>query len=302
MSGWNGYSSGSGAEHEPSEERGQAAWTSGQTGFPPPWSSAETQTSFTPPWATAETQASLTPPWVTAETQASLTPPWALPASVSAPPARHGVRRALVAFAVSVLLGVGVGVGVWLLIRDTSVGSGSGAGPGAGPAASVTATTPPPDSNSPSTAVGYRRTEDPIGYAVEIPAGWARTEKQGRLAPVVTYDAPADGRRLQIFRLTEATPAESLDLAENDPGYGFSRQPGYQVLDRASGADWSELSYRYDDTDLGPRQVVDHRFEAADGTLYAIRSTGPENLTPELVRTPLTRAVDSFCPAGRECA
>lgn len=293
MSGWNGYSSGSGAEREPSQESGQAAWTSRETGVPPAWSSAETQTSFTPPWASAETQASLTPPWAV---------PVPVPFSPPCAPARHRARRALAAITVSVLLGVGVGVGVWLLIRDTSVGSGSGSGTGAGQGASVTATTtPPPASKSPSPSVGYRRAEDPLGYAVEIPAGWTRTQKQGQLAPVVSYDAPADGRRLQIFRLAETAPAESLDLAENDPGYGFAQQPGYQVLDRTSGAGWSELSYRYDDTDLGPRQVVDHRFETADGTLYAIRSTGLEDLEPALVRTPLTRAVGSFCPADGNC-
>ncbi|MXM67267.1 hypothetical protein GR925_28505 [Streptomyces sp. HUCO-GS316] len=61
---------------------------------------------------------------------------------------------------------------------------------------------------------------------------------------MVYYDAPADGRQLQIFELAEDTPARSLDLAENDPGYGFVRQAGYRVLDRTSGAGWSELAYR----------------------------------------------------------
>ncbi|MFF7274505.1 hypothetical protein [Streptomyces griseorubiginosus] len=152
-----------------------------------------------------------------------------------------------------------------------------------------------------STATGYRRTQDPVGYRVDVPRGWTRTEKQGQAAPVVVYDAPADGRRLQIFRIAEDTPAQSLDLAENDPGYGFARQPGYQVLDRASGTTWAELAYRYDDSDLGARQVVDHRFQAADGTLYAIRATGPAALAPARVREPLTRALASFCPTDTEC-
>lgn len=123
----------------------------------------------------------------------------------------------------------------------------------------------------------------------------------GESAPIVVYDAPADGRRLQVFRVAEDTPAQSLGLAENDPGYGFSRRPGYQVIDRASGTTWAELAYRYDDTDLGARQVVDHRFRAADGRLYAIRATGPAALAPALVREPLTRALASFCPADTEC-
>ncbi|MET7456908.1 hypothetical protein ABZT03_34485 [Streptomyces sp. NPDC005574] len=118
---------------------------------------------------------------------------------------------------------------------------------------------------------------------------------------MVVYEAPGGDRQLQIFQLSEDTPARSLDLAENDPGYGFARQPGYQVLDRRSGAAWSELTYRYDDAGRGPRQVVDHRFRAVGGTLYAIRSSGPEQPTAALVRAPLTAALASFCPTARQC-
>ncbi|MDH6586769.1 hypothetical protein M2161_005875 [Streptomyces sp. SAI-133] len=289
MNGWNGYSSGSGAGHGPSEERGRSAWSSGEAGTAPPWASAETQTSSAPPWATAGTQASPVPLW---------TP--AAPGPAHAP---HRVRRVFVALAVAVLVGVSVGAGVWWFLRDTSLGSGTPAD--AGPAPSVTAPSSSSSSSSPSpsasTAAGYRRVYDPVGYSVDVPRGWTRSEKQGRSAPVVVYDAPDDGRRLQVFRIAEDTPAQSLELAENDPGYGFARQPGYRVLDRATGTTWAELVYRYDDADLGARRVVDHRFQAADGTLYAIRSAGPASLTPALVREPLTRALASFCPADTEC-
>jgi hypothetical protein len=147
---------------------------------------------------------------------------------------------------------------------------------------------------SPSPGRGYRHAEDPVGYSLVVPEDWTRRQKQGEKAPVVLYESPDGDRSLQIFALAEDTPADSLDLAENDPGYGFSRQPGYQALARDSAADWSELSYRYDDEDKGPRQVIDHRFEAADGTLYAMRASGPEDLAPELVRGPLTVALESF--------
>ncbi|MFF7949945.1 hypothetical protein [Streptomyces griseorubiginosus] len=313
---WNGYDSGSAAEHGPSEERGRAAWNSGETraGERPVWTSAETRAGERPPWASAETQTSfvpprgqeLTPPWSAAPTQVSpLAPLSTGPVGspfppVPAGPAPHRVGRVFAALAVAVLVGVAVGAGVWFLLRDTSLGSRSGAVP----APSVTADASSKresGSPSPSPAPGYSRTLDPVGYAVDVPQGWTRTEKQGQAAPVVAYEDPADGRRLQIFRLREDTPARSLDLAENDPGYGFARRPGYQVLDRASGATWSELAYRYDDSELGARQVVDHRFEAADGTLYAIRTSGPAALSPAQVREPLTRALSSFCPTGAQC-
>ncbi|MEU0025218.1 hypothetical protein [Streptomyces sp. NPDC006335] len=281
MNGWNGYSSGAGAGHGPSEERGRPAWSSEEAGTAPPWASAETQTSLAPPWATAGTRASHVPSWTPG------------PA-----PAPHRVRRVLAALAVAVLVGVSVGTGVWWLLRDTALGSGTRTG--GKPVPSLTAA-PSSPSPSASTASGYRRVQDPVGYSVDVPRSWTRTEKRGGPAPVVVYGAPADGRRLQVFRIAEDTPAQSLDLAENAPGYGFAHRPGYQVLDRTSGTTWAEIVYHYDDPDLGARQVVDHRFQAADGTLYAIRAAGPASLPPHLVRDPLTRALASFCPADTEC-
>ncbi|MFE9838087.1 hypothetical protein ACFYP4_23550 [Streptomyces sp. NPDC005551] len=54
-----------------------------------------------------------------------------------------------------------------------------------------------------------------------------------------------------------------------------------------------------DDVQDGPLQVIDHRFEAADGTAYAIRSIGTEGTD---VRTPFRVALNSFCPTGADCA
>ncbi|WP_329256147.1 hypothetical protein OG223_32365 [Streptomyces sp. NBC_01478] len=264
MSDWDGFGTGRG----PSEERGQAAWSV--------WSTAETQTSLTPP------------PWVS--------PPTPVPAPAPAPtPAPAPGRRAwrvVLGVVVAVVLGAGAGGGFWYVTheraaRDHVAGSGSTGGSGSG------STTGPGSS--------YRTAQDPTGYTLDIPRGWTRAQRQGAKAPVVSYDSPDGTRRLQIFRVSENSPAESLDLAENDPGYGFARQPGYRVLGRASGPTWAELTYRYDDLGHGGRRVIDHRFQAADGSLYAIRSSGPESLDPALVRTPLTTAIGSFCPTGANC-
>jgi hypothetical protein len=225
----------------------------------------------------------------------------------------------LVALTATAVLGAGVGAGVWALTRDDGTDR-AGDTPATGVSvtdaptapASDTAQTPtaPPTSAtatattsvSPSAAPGYRHAQDPVGYAITVPEGWRRHEKQGESAAVVTYDSPDGGRQLQIFALVEETPAASLDLAENATGYGFARQPGYRALTRSSdGEAFAELVYRYDDENRGPRRVIDHRFRAADGTLYAIRSSGPETLDGALLREPLTTAVDSFCPAGGEC-
>jgi hypothetical protein len=327
MSVWDGYgegqASGSGPEREPSEERGQAAWAAQQPATPPPWSSAETQAGQTPPpWASAQAQtngarpSTWPPPPPPPPGGGHPLGPTTAPTPSLAPAPRHGARGLLVALTVVAVLGAGTGAGFWYLTRDNS--TGTGAGPTTSVSVTVTTTpsrtekpsptptpTPTPSAStlaSPPPSAGYRRTRDPIGYAVDIPQGWTRRQKQGQSAPVVYYDSPGGDRQLQIFQVTEATPYASLQLAENDPGYGFAKQPGYQVVERDRGDTWAELSYRYRDEDKGSRQVIDHRFRAADGTLYAIRSSGPADLDPDLVRKPLAAAVGSFCPAGAECS
>ncbi|XUL90555.1 hypothetical protein ACQ86D_31230 [Streptomyces galilaeus] len=223
-------------------------------------------------WSTAETQTSLTPPaWVS--------PPAPVPARAPAPAPDRRVRWVVLAVVAAVVLGAGAGGGFWYVTRDHTAAHDHAA----------------------AARSSYRTAKDPTGYTVEIPRGWTRAQRQGAKAPVVSYDSPDGTRHLQIFRVSEPSPAESLDLAEHAPGYGFARQPRYQVLDRTSGPTWAELAYRYDDPDQGARRVIDHRFEAADGSLYAIHASGPESVSPALVRDPLTEAVDSFCPAGANC-
>jgi len=228
-------------------------------------------------WSTAETQTSLTPPpW------ASPLTPLPAPTPAPAPVSDRRAWRLVLAVVLAVVLGAGAGGGVWYVTHgrvnhDREHVAASGTSP------------------------SYRTVQDPAGYTLDVPKNWTRTERQGAKAPVVTYDSPDGTRRLQIFRVSEKSPAESLDLAENDPGYGFARQPGYQVIDRATGPSWAELTYRYDDQDKGGRRVIDRRFEAGDGSLYAIRSSGPASLDPAVVRAPLTAALGSFCPAGANC-
>ncbi|MER8008382.1 hypothetical protein [Streptomyces sp. NPDC094149] len=315
MNGWDGHSSGSGAEHEPSEERGRAAWSDGGTGQAPPWASAQTQTGGTlpPPWAPPPPDpvypAPPAPPY-----GGHPTPPYTLPPAPPRAP-RHRVGRIVGVIALIVAVGAGTGAGTWYLVREHRTDTGARPASVGSTAATSSAPTPsgsPPPSTPPQTpaasaspldspSAGYRRAEDPVGYSIDVPQGWARREKQGKLAPIVYYDAPDDGRQLQIFEVTESTPYESLTLAESDPGYGFAAQPGYRVVERDHGDTWAELSYRYTDADKGARQVIDHRFEAPDGTLYAIRASGPASLDPERVREPLRMAVRYFCPTDTEC-
>ncbi|MFE1879747.1 hypothetical protein [Streptomyces diastatochromogenes] len=321
---------GPGAERAPGEERGRAAWTADRPPTPPPWASAQTQSAPLPPpppWASAETSTGPVPPppgsadgrpadippppqpWPATPTHADGLVP--SPSYAPAPRRVHGGRLLALVVAMA-LVGAGAGFGVWYLGRDRA---GGGTPSASAPAAGVTvsaskASTPAapeaPGSTPPSASTeppaGYRLAHDPVGYTLAVPEGWTRRQKQGEKATVVFYDSPSDGRQLQLFELAESTVTESLDLAENDPGYGYSHEPGYRALARRSGDTWAELSYRYDDPDKGPRRVVDHRFRATDGTLYAIRASGPESLSDGLVRGPLTTALASFCPTGGSCA
>ncbi|MFE3163488.1 hypothetical protein [Streptomyces sp. NPDC059224] len=308
---------------EPSAEQGRPArpptpppgLPSLPAGFSSPSSSPTLPAAPTPPGARRPVPSpggaprSYTPPPWSADTTSSgqrlaATPP---PAGYT-PRRRSG--RALAAVVGLVLVAGLSGLGVWYFGRDGGGGSGTGADPSVSARVSAESSAPgsreptasPSPRPTPSVAAGYRVVDDPVGYTLDVPQGWVRRQRQGEKAPVVYYDSPSDGRQLQIFAVSEATPAESLDLAENDPGYGYAKQPGYQPGARTSGDTWAELSYRYDDQDKGPRQVVDHRFQAADGTLYAIRASGPGSLAADLVRGPLTTALDSFCPAGARCS
>ncbi|MEU6279019.1 hypothetical protein [Streptomyces sp. NPDC047028] len=278
-------------------------------GDPPPPAPGPTVVNAPPPpgWSTANTYVGPPPP----------PPPTYAPPQPGAPgPAtvrtRANARLAALLVAM-VVVGLGSGFGVWYVGRDHGGGSGT---TGASAAPTVVATTTAPDSEpagtptpgatpttqgAPTAPAGYRLTTDPVGYTLAVPEGWTRRQKQGEKAAVVYYDSPSDGRQLQIFELSEATPSESLDLAENDPGYGYAHEPGFQARGSDSGDAWAELSYRYDDEDKGARQVIDHRFQAPDGTLYAIRSSGPEDLPADRIRTPLTTALTSFCPTNASC-
>ncbi|MFF7971733.1 hypothetical protein [Streptomyces sp. NPDC007905] len=314
MSGWSGWNSEKGREpgpeREPGEERGRAAGPPGGPVTPPPWAYEETRTGpLPPPAAPAGPPAPPPPTWATAPTHAggpSVPAPVPPPSYGPVPAPRRVPGGRLIALVTAMaLVGAGAGFGVWYLGRDRAgTGSPAASAPATGVtvSASAPASTASPVSTTPSvpketTAAGYRLVRDPVGYTLSVPEGWARRQKQGEKATVVFYDSPSDGRQLQIFELAEATVTESLDLAENDPGYGYAREPGYRALARRSGDTWAELSYRYDDPDKGARRVVDHRFRAADGTLYAIRASGPE----QPPRTPPARS-RSGALLGSPCA
>ncbi|MFK4144274.1 hypothetical protein [Streptomyces sp. NPDC004065] len=301
----------------------------------PWWAGAETQIGVATPPPGSTPPPPPVPPTPTAITPAPIPAPPPPPAPTSAPaptsPARpapapgpRGARTTLVLVAVlAVLAGGGAGGAVWWLARDHAPGHPQARPSVTAPPTGAPATDPPPESPSASPATtpataspsatatateetlagarpspGYRRAVDPVGYSLNVPEGWVRKEERGVSAQVVTYTSPGDGRSLKLFEVVERTPQESLDLAENGPSGFVDVLHGYRVLDRSSGAGWAQLDYRYDDTRSGPTHVIDRRFAAPDGRLYAIRSSGPEGSD---VTEPFTAAYASFCPSGATC-
>jgi hypothetical protein len=230
----------------------------------------------------------------------------------AAPRAGDSRRLLLVIVAVAVLAG-GVGGGLWALTKGGSPGHPDAGS--SGPSVTVTATRPgvspetsnasgasggegayadPAATTAPVPSPGYRRADDPVGYSVDVPDGWAREEKQGKLAPVVTYTAPDGNRRLLVFEIMEPSAAESSAQAESIA----QGAKDYQYLDRRTGTGWTEFSYSYYDKRYGATQTIDHRFQAADGTPYAIVASGPPGVD---MTEQLTTAVNSFCPTGFDC-
>jgi hypothetical protein len=252
---------------------------------------------------------------------------------VDDPPGRGSPwPRTTAVIVLAALLGGGAGFGVWALSRDhgttrtTSTNgststppSVSAAGPGddgntapAGPKQSGAdanggsgGDADPGMAPEPGGAPGYVRSDDPAGFTVVVPAGWDRTAKTPKDKPtVVTYDSPDGSRTLQLFLVSEGTPAESMDLAENED-YGFARLPGYRVVERSAADDdssYSEIVYRFDgEGDAGPRQVIDHRFRTADDKIYGVRLSAPESTPLDELREPVTMVATSLCPTGATC-
>ncbi|MFD5815370.1 hypothetical protein [Streptomyces sp. NPDC127038] len=233
------------------------------------------------------------------------------PGSGGRPPGSGDARRLLLVIVAVAVLAGGVGGGLWAVTRGGSARhpQAHASGPSAGvttPQAGVTPDssnvtggagtyTAPAVTTAPAPAPGYSRSVDPVGYTVDVPDGWARQEKQGKLAPVVTYTAPDGVRSLLVFEIKEDSVSESSAQAQSIA----EGARGYQYLDRRSGSDWTEFSYRYDSKQTGPTQNIDHRFQAADGTPYAIVASSPPGTD---MTQQLATAVNSFCPSGYACA
>ncbi|WP_244904772.1 hypothetical protein [Streptomyces prasinopilosus] len=224
-----------------------------------------------------------------------------------------------------------VGVVVGLVLTQTLGGDGGTEGRGDGKAAPTSASRPaasgspgteraprPPASATgeptspapgPDGAVpaGYDRYADSEGFTIARPAGWTRSSVSSQYGmDVVTYRSPDRGMRLQVFEVAEPSPDASYALFLSD---ATPKAPGFErlSLETLDDGDFtgSRLEYLADsmkgEPDIGTWHVVDLRFQAADGKLYALAAYGADADGHEDERELVRTALAHFCPPETTC-
>ncbi|MFI0818727.1 serine/arginine repetitive matrix protein 2 [Streptomyces sp. NPDC021098] len=142
--------------------------------------------------------------------------------------------------------------------------------PSGSPYASASAAPPLTGSAPPA---GFTTARDPEGFDIAVPDGWRRTVE----GPSVFYTSPDDDTKIQVFELhgPEATPYESAQEAERLA----SRNTDYEQVTLAqlgaAAMDPAQLEYTYQSKKSGARRILDRRFAAQNGTMYAVLIIGP---------------------------
>ncbi|MBC7272331.1 MAG: hypothetical protein H5T76_27100 [Streptomyces sp.] len=195
---------------------------------------------------------------------------------------------------------------------DRGDGKVAASSPDPGPETSApppTEETEPTGTVTPSAEVpaGYELYDDAEGFTVARPLGWTREAVDSQYGMDVVNYRSADGeRRLQVFEVAETSPEESFELflSDDTPKADGFRELSLENLDD-SGHPGSRLAYLADsikgEPDVGPWHVVDERFEAEDGRIYAIAAYGPDADGREDEHELLRTARAHFCPPYHSC-
>ncbi|MEU1801123.1 serine/arginine repetitive matrix protein 2 [Streptomyces sp. NPDC019937] len=142
---------------------------------------------------------------------------------------------------------------------------------------------------------GFSTARDPKGFDLAVPDGWRRTVE----GPSVFYTSPDDSTRIQVFELhgPEATPYESAQEAERLA----SRSRDYEQITLAqlgaAAMDPAQLEYTYQSKQSGARRILDRRFAAQNGTMYAVLIIGPAGDRAEEQSLHDT-VLKTFCPTA----
>ncbi|WP_280878342.1 hypothetical protein [Streptomyces pseudovenezuelae] len=177
---------------------------------------------------------------------------------------------------------------------------------------SASGVTPTEDTASPSLSAavpadGYEKYDDAEGFQIAIPEGWTRSTVDSQFGiAVVNYRSADRTRRLQVYQVSEQSPAASFELYLSDQ---TGKPAGFQKIDLETLDDGeftgSRLEYLADtikgDPDVGTWHVYDERFVAADGNIYALASYGPDSNGSDDEFAVLTNALEWFCPPYTSC-
>ncbi|WP_344003327.1 hypothetical protein [Streptomyces thermocarboxydovorans] len=175
------------------------------------------------------------------------------------------------------------------------------------PADSPSASSSALDSGGADLPAGYESYADPEGFTIARPTGWTRATVPSKHGfDVVNYRSPGGDRRIQVFEVLEPSPQASHEEFLSDR---VAKAPGFtelslQNLDDGDFAG-SRLEYLADsfkgEPDVGTWHVVDQRFEAADGKVYAVAVYGADADGREDERELLRTALSVFCPPYTTC-
>ncbi|MEU0245748.1 hypothetical protein ABZ192_15685 [Streptomyces sp. NPDC006235] len=245
------------------------------------------------------------------------------PADPAAPPpaaVTRGYSRRLVWSVLGGAAAVGVAVALVLTLpaggdgtddRDDKAASAS---PTTG---SPTSTTEEPEPTTEETAspsdpatelpADYELYEDAEGFTIARPVGWTRKAVASQHGmDVVNYRSSDGERRLQVFEVAEASPDESFELFLSDE---TPKAEGFRKLDlnhmNDGGLTAARLEYLADSIDgepeVGTWHIVDERFVAPDGKVYAIAAYGPDADGRDDEHELLDIALAHFCPPNTIC-
>ncbi|NEA62334.1 hypothetical protein [Streptomyces sp. SID12488] len=176
--------------------------------------------------------------------------------------------------------------------------TGSPAEGTASPSVSAFASEPP---------VGYAVYADQEGFRIALPQGWTRTTVDSSYGiRVVNYRSSDRARRIQVYQVSEPSPAESFELYLSDEtakAPGFAKL-GLETLDDGTFTG-SRLEYLADsirgEPDPGTWHVYDERFVASDSNIYAIAAYGPDSDGRDDELELLNTALAWFCPPFGAC-
>ncbi|MFH8795499.1 hypothetical protein [Streptomyces sp. NPDC017941] len=231
-----------------------------------------------------------------------------------------GRQRAALRGTVAVLAVCGLAFGTWALgwkdepgpagyltQRQPEQRTGSdGAAGGTDTTGTEDAARPSPDGGPPS---GYESVLDAEGFRTAVPRGWSRGQqdtRSGTAIDIVNYRSSDGSRRLQVYEVSEPSPMASLQVFLDDTQ--VPKSAGFEQLSLTSPAaprPAARLAYRTDritdEPEIGVWHVVDHRFEAQDGKIYAIAAYGAEADGTQDERELVATALEWFCPPLTYC-